>query len=48
MESEKRDCFDAGMDDFLAKPVRWELLAKTLEKWFGKEKEPGKIEEPIS
>ncbi|MEL6252087.1 MAG: response regulator [Bacteroidota bacterium] len=37
MESEKRDCFDAGMDDFLAKPVRWELLAQTLEKWFGKD-----------
>lgn len=35
MESEKRDCFDAGMNDFLAKPIRWELLAKTLEKWFG-------------
>jgi len=39
MESEKRDCFKAGMDDFLAKPVRWELLAQTLEKWFGKEAE---------
>lgn len=37
MESEKRDCFDAGMNDFLAKPIRWELLAKTLEKWFGKD-----------
>ncbi|MEM8887469.1 MAG: response regulator [Bacteroidota bacterium] len=39
MESEKRDCFKAGMDDFLAKPVRWELLAQTLEKWFGKQTE---------
>lgn len=39
MESEKRDCFKAGMDDFLAKPVRWELLAETLEKWFGRETE---------
>ena len=37
MESEKRDCYEAGMNDFLAKPIRWELLAETLEKWFGKD-----------
>lgn len=46
MESEKRDCFEAGMDDFLAKPIRWELLAATLEKWFGEKQASPIVEEP--
>ncbi len=29
----KNQCFDAGMDDFLTKPVKAEILYATLLKW---------------
>lgn len=34
-EVERKACLDCGMDDFLAKPLDAELLAKTLDKWLG-------------
>ena len=33
-------CLDAGMDDYVAKPVKREILAETLERWLGRCLEP--------
>lgn len=33
MADDRKKCFDAGMDDFLAKPLRVEALAAMLAKW---------------
>ena len=31
--SERQRCFDAGMNDFISKPVRKEILVTTLQRW---------------
>lgn len=33
MDSDRQRCFDAGMDDYLTKPVKVEDLKRTIEKW---------------
>ncbi|MEJ5253241.1 MAG: ATP-binding protein [Armatimonadota bacterium] len=35
LEEDRRACLDAGMDDYLSKPVKRERLAEMLAKWVG-------------
>jgi CheY-like chemotaxis protein len=36
LQSDKQQCFDAGMDDFLGKPLDYECLKSILLKWSSK------------
>lgn len=38
LETNKKDCIDAGMDDFITKPVEYEELKNVLEIWGGVKK----------
>jgi len=38
MEDDQKACFDAGMDDFIAKPVKPEVLMEALAKWHASNK----------
>jgi CheY-like chemotaxis protein len=40
MPGDRERCLDAGMDDYVAKPVKREILAETLERWLGRCLEP--------
>ncbi|MDZ7651242.1 MAG: response regulator [Burkholderiaceae bacterium] len=40
MTSDRERCLEAGMDDYLAKPVRREQLAQMLARWLPAEPEP--------
>jgi CheY-like chemotaxis protein len=33
MRGDKEDCLEAGMDDYISKPVRLDELMELLEKW---------------
>jgi signal transduction histidine kinase/DNA-binding response OmpR family regulator len=41
MEGERQRCLDAGMDDYLAKPVRPDDLVAKLRQWLGERPDPG-------
>ncbi|MFK7995031.1 MAG: response regulator [Granulosicoccus sp.] len=40
MDGDREKCLLAGMDDYVAKPVRTQVLSHMLEKWVGKPIEP--------
>nr|WP_322652399.1 ATP-binding protein [Nostoc sp. CmiVER01]MDZ8121013.1 ATP-binding protein [Nostoc sp. CmiVER01] len=51
MKEDKQMCLDAGMDDYLSKPVMKEKLAAVLERWgdaIFKEKETDALEQTVS
>ena len=42
LDADRERCIDAGMDDYLSKPISPELLQEKLELWLGKnEQEAG-------
>ncbi len=38
MKGDREICLDAGMDDYLAKPIKPKMLNKILEKWLSQGK----------
>jgi PAS domain S-box-containing protein len=58
MKGDDQRCFDAGMDDYISKPVKPEVLFETISKWTdtkaeipkqeqSKAQSPGQTEEPV-
>ena len=47
MKEDRRICLSAGMNDFLVKPVKPEVLAKALEKWTGSSDCPDSVSEGL-
>jgi CheY-like chemotaxis protein len=37
IDGRREQCLEAGMDDFIAKPVKMEMLAQALKRWAQKE-----------
>ena len=35
MEEDEQRCLDAGMDDYLAKPIESETIGRALKRWLG-------------
>jgi HPt (histidine-containing phosphotransfer) domain-containing protein len=48
MKGDRERCLAAGMDDYLAKPLRPEELDAALERWLGAEPTPSRVPEPVS
>ncbi len=43
---ERERCLNAGMDDYIAKPVRLDILSERLEKWLGRASSAAKANDP--
>ena len=48
MQGDRKKCLDAGMDDYLAKPVKLEHLEATLARWIPGQSTPDEQKEPVS
>jgi signal transduction histidine kinase/CheY-like chemotaxis protein len=44
IEGGREQCLKAGMDDFIAKPVKMEMLAQALKRWTQKAERPQRVE----
>ena len=47
MSSDRQKCLDAGMDDYMAKPIHMDVLAKVMNHWLQKEEQDDTVEEEL-
>ena len=45
MTGDRERCLDAGMDDYITKPVRSQVLVEVLQRWIGDERVAGAYDE---
>jgi HPt (histidine-containing phosphotransfer) domain-containing protein len=47
MQGDREKCLEAGMDDYIAKPVKLELIEATLAKWIPHQSPPEEQKAPV-
>ncbi|MEO0468798.1 MAG: response regulator [Bacteroidota bacterium] len=46
MKGDRERCLEAGMDDYISKPVKPEMIRETLQRWFPLDKNPVQTQSP--